>query len=441
MFPMPLIPPRVGRWIAVTSLAARVYGGYKLVTMREKRLGEQEAERRRVKHHAWSADHYYNLAVDRQGLLIKLGQVIGSRPDLIPDEYTNILSRLQDDVPPRPFPIIKRRVEHQLERPLTDIFSDFEETPIAAASLAQVHRAHLKQPVKGHTEVAVKVQYPGIETIVHQDLDNVRFLMRILGLFERNLDFTPIVEELSHNAPMELDFINEGHSAETIAHNFADRDDIIIPDIIWEYSTRRVLTMEYTGGVKITDLEGMVREGINPQEVSQLLTNAYCEQLYLHGMFHADPHPGNFFVRPGPKLVMLDFGLCRKLDDKFRIGYAKLTESMLTWNIDEMIQAYKDLGIKVKNADDPTVYLELGRAFMDTSADDRAYADRDLVEESNERLQVAVRANPITDIPRELLLIMRVTGLLSGLGKHLDSRVDVVNTLLPYVRAAQEGAR
>ncbi|MFQ5473277.1 MAG: AarF/UbiB family protein, partial [Dehalococcoidia bacterium] len=207
------------------------------------------------------------------------------------------------------------------------------------------------------------------------------------------------------------------------------------------YSTRRVLTMEYTGGVKITDLEGMAREGIDPQAVAQLVTNAYCEQLYLHGMFHADPHPGNFFVRPGPRLVMLDFGLCRTLDDKFRLGYAKLTESMLTWNVAEMIQAYKDLGIKVKNADDPTVYLELGRAFMQTSLEDRAYADRDLVEESNRRLQIAVRANPITDIPRELLLIMRVAGLLSGLGKHLDSRVDVVTTMLPYVRAALEGAR
>jgi predicted unusual protein kinase regulating ubiquinone biosynthesis (AarF/ABC1/UbiB family) len=438
---MPLIPPRLGRWLAVTTLAARIYGGYKAITVRENRLGEQEAERRRIKHNAWSANHYYNLAVDRQGLLIKLGQVIGSRPDLIPEEYTNILSRLQDAVPPRPFPIIKRRVERQLERPITDVFSDFEETPIASASLAQVHRARLKQPVRDHTDVAVKVQYPGIDTIVHQDLANVRFLMRILGIFERNLDFTPIVEELSHNVPMELDFINEGHSAETIARNFAEREDIIVPDIIWEYSTRRVLTMEYTGGVKITDLEGMAREGINPQEVSQLVTDAYCEQLYLHGMFHADPHPGNFFVRPGPKLVMLDFGLCRQLDDKFRIGYARLTESMLTWNISEMIQAYKDLGIKVKNADDPAVYLELGRAFTDTSLDDRAYADRDLVEAANERLKVAVRNNPITEIPRELLLIMRVTGLLSGLGKYLDSRVDVTNTLLPYVRAAQEGAR
>ena len=440
-----VLPPRADRWLNVTALAARVYGGYKAITLREKRLGldPEAAEKRRKRHHARSAKRYYDLAVSRQGLLIKLGQVIGSRPDLIPDEYIDTLSHLQDRVPPRPFSVVKRRIENQLQRPLTDIFADFDETPIAAASLAQVHRATLKQPAgaKDHTDVAVKVQYPGIEKIVDHDLANVRFLLKILGVFERNLDFTPIMEELSHNVPMELDFINEGHNAEIIARNFANRDDVVIPDIIWEYSTRRVLTMEYVEGVKITDLAGYEREGIDRQAVAQLVTDVYCEQLYLHGMFHADPHPGNFFVRPGPKLVMLDFGLCRQYDDKFRLGYAKLTESMLTWNVAEMIQAYKDLGVKVKNIDDPAVYIELAKAFTDTGRDDRAYADPDLVAEANKRVEAAVRANPITEIPREMLLIMRVTGLLSGLGKHLDSRVDVPNTLLPYCRAALEGAK
>jgi len=462
---------RADRWFSVTNLAARVYLGYKAITVAEKRLRIKDAPERRSRHHTASARNLYDLAIRRQGLLIKFGQIVGSRPDLIPDEYIAVLSRLQDQVPPRPFEVIKRRVERQLERPLADVFAEFEEKPIAAASLAQVHRARLKRPASlsglvpratekerlgpraaeatratedggwdGRT-VAVKVQYPGIQSIVENDLRNIRFLLRILSRFERNLDFTPLIEEISHNVPLELDFINEGHNAEMIARNFGTRDDIIVPKIVWEYSTRRVLVMEYLEGVKITDLAGLERAGIDTQAVAQLVIDAYCEQLYLHGMFHADPHPGNLFVQPGPKLIMLDFGLCRQLDDKFRLGYARLVNAMLTWNVADMVRAFLDLGVKVKNPGDTAVFLELGRGFTEVGQEGRAYADPDLVAEANQRMSKAIRANPITGIPREFLLIGRVVGLLSGLGKHLDSRVDMLQTIVPYTRAALEGAK
>ena len=223
---------RIRRFLAVSSLAARVYLGYKAITLRQRRLSlpADEAEARRRAHHAWSAQELYNLAVRQQGLLIKFGQMLGSRPDLIPDEYVSVLSRLQDQVPPRPFPVIERQVARELRRPLTDIFSQFDRHPIASASLAQVHKATLKD---GRT-VAVKVQYPGIWEIVQTDLDSIRFLLRILAVMERNLDFGPIIEEISHNVPLELDFINEGHNAELIAANFAPRRDIIVPRIYWE---------------------------------------------------------------------------------------------------------------------------------------------------------------------------------------------------------------
>ncbi len=434
---------RAGRWFSVTNLAARVYIGYKAITLGEKRLHWDDAESRRIRHHSWSAGRLYDLAVTHKGLLIKFGQMIGSRPDMVPDPYVDVLSRLQDQVPPRSFRTIKRAVERELERPLTDVFSEFAETPIASASLAQVHRATLKD---GRI-VAVKVQYPGIQEIVENDLANIRFLLRILNTFERNLDFTPLIEEISHNVPLELDFINEGHNAELIASNFEGREEIIVPKIVWEYTTQRVLTMEYIGGIKITDVPAIQAAGIDPQEVAQLVSNTFCEMIYLHGMFHADPHPGNLFVQPperagdSPKLVLLDFGLCRKLDDRFRIGYSRLVEAMLTWNLPGMVQAFQDLGVKVRRPDDPTTYLEIGRSFMESSRPGRGFVDPDLVAEANQRVARAVRANPIVDIPREMLLIMRVVGLLSGLGKHLDSRIDVANTILPYARAAQEGAR
>jgi predicted unusual protein kinase regulating ubiquinone biosynthesis (AarF/ABC1/UbiB family) len=460
---------RIARFLGTTALAARVFLGYKAITVADKRGWVRDAAERRSRHHTDSARRLYELAVRRQGLLIKFGQIIGSRPDLIPDEYIAVLSRLQDQVPPRPFEVIKRRIERQLERPLGDVFAEFEEKPIAAASLAQVHRARLKRPTReeggrgeeeegwDRRDVAVKVQYPGIQNVVENDLRNIRFLLRALSRFERNLDFTPLIEEISHNVPLELDFINEGHNAEMIARNFGQgralglgseaRGEVIVPRIVWEYSTRRVLVMEYVGGIKITDLAGLERAGIDTQAVAQLVIDAYCEQLYLHGMFHADPHPGNLFVQPparegeGPKLVMLDFGLCRQLDDKFRLGYARLVNAMLTWNIPDMVRAFLDLGVKVRNPKDTVVYLELGKGFTEVGQEGRAYADPDLVAEANQRMSKAIRANPITEIPREFLLIGRVVGLLSGLGKHLDSRVDMIQTIVPYTKAALEGAK
>jgi predicted unusual protein kinase regulating ubiquinone biosynthesis (AarF/ABC1/UbiB family) len=430
---------RIRRFLAVSSLTGRIYAGYKAISVRQRRLNlpDDEADIMRRDHHEWSAGKLYDLAVKQQGLLIKFGQIVGSRPDLIPDEYVAALSRLQDQVPPRPYHVIERQIARELGRPLADVFSEFDRDAIASASLAQVHRATLKD---GRT-VAVKVQYPGIWEIVRTDLDSIRFLMRILAVMERNLDFGPIIEEVSRNIPLELDFINEGHNAELMAVKFASREDIIVPSIHWEYTTRRLLVMEFLEGVKITEVDSLRAAGIDPQAVSQLVTDAYCEQMFLHGMFHADPHPGNLFVRPGPQLIMLDFGLCRKLDDQFRLGYAKLVNAMITGNAMEMVQAFHDLGFRTKHAGDPTPYLEMGRAFMETSAPGRAYADPDLVAEANARMAKAVRANPFVEIPREFILILRVVGLLSGLGKHLDSRVDIARTFLPYTKAALKSAR
>jgi predicted unusual protein kinase regulating ubiquinone biosynthesis (AarF/ABC1/UbiB family) len=438
---------RLDRFLSVGSLAARVYLGYKAISLAERHLGRDDGDARRRRHHRWSAQRLYRLAVRRQGLLIKFGQVLGSRPDLVPDEYIEVLSRLQDQVPPRPFSVIRRRLERSLGRPMGEVFADFDPQPVASASLAQVHRARLRERSRNAgdgwdgRDVAVKVQYPGVESIVREDLRNIAFLVRVLARLERALDLTPLLDEMAQNVPLELDFINEGHNAETIARNFAGRDDIIVPRIVWEYTTRRVLTMEYTDGIKITDVDAMRRAGIDPQAVAQLVSDAYCEQLFLHGMFHADPHPGNLFVRPGPKLVMLDFGLCRRYGDRFRLGYARLCHALFSFDMPAMVQAFQELGVRLARPSDTSTYVVLGRSFLETSAPGRAYADADLVAEANQRIARAIRANPIVELPRELLLIMRVTGLLSGLGKRLDSRVDVVKTILPYTEAALAGHR
>jgi len=424
---------RLERFAAVSVLAARVYLGYKAIGVRERYLGLRDGEAKRSAHHRRCALQAYRLAVNLQGLMIKIGQIIASRADLIPEEYIVVLSRLLDEVPPKPYRVMERVLVQELKRPVEEVFAEFDREPIAAASLAQVHKARLKD---GRL-VAVKIQYPGVREIVQTDLRSIRFLLSLATRLERGLNFAPIMDELSESIPKELDFVNEGCNAEAIAANFAHRSDVIVPDIIWDYSTPRVLTMEFLDGIRIIDVAGMEAADIDVQAVAQLVIDVYCEQMFLHGIFHADPHPGNLFVQPGPNLVLLDFGQCRRVPDWFRLGFARLAEAVLGGHQSEVPDAFRALGFSTRDGD-PTPLLLLGKAFLGITAPGRPYVDPELFAQINARLSRAVRANPLIDLPQEFVFIMRVLGLLSGLGKRLDSRVDLVSTMLPFARTALE---
>src|SRR5215510_11364722 len=195
-----------------------------------------------ARHHCRSAELIYQTALRLEGWLVKACQFVGSRADILPPEYIAVLSRLHDRVPPRPFAVIKQRVETELGKPLAEVFSSFSSQPIAAASLAQVHEATLHDGRR----VAVKVQYPDIAALVDLDLRNISFFVEWLAYLEPRYDFRFILKELRRYIPLELDFIHEGHSAETVARNFATRrDDVAVPRIYWEYTTPCLLIMEF----------------------------------------------------------------------------------------------------------------------------------------------------------------------------------------------------
>jgi aarF domain-containing kinase len=316
-------------------------------------------------------------------------------------------------------------VERELGAPLLEVFAEFAPAPIASASLAQVHRARLHD---GRV-VAVKVQYPEIEAIVRVDLQNIRLLARIGGRLLRDFDLAPIIDELSTNIPLELDFINEGHNAEATAHNFADRDDIIVPGIYWEYTTKRVLTMEFVHGVKITDMAAMDAAGIDRQAVAGLLAESYVQQIFTHGFFHADPHPGNLFVRPGPKLVIVDFGLAKQLSPGFLQGFVRLTAALITADSAAVAQAFRDLGFRTRYADD-AAFEAMGEAMVTRLSHNEEFnRDRQLVLQFNQRMMRVFRENPLVRVPGDFLLVGRVLGLLGGLGAQLGSQVNLLEML------------
>ncbi|MBK7330693.1 MAG: ABC1 kinase family protein [Dehalococcoidia bacterium] len=309
-----------------------------------------------------------------------------------------------------------------------ELFDGFTRAPIASASLAQVHRARTKD---GH-DVAVKVQYPGIDRILETDLRNIAILVKILACIEKNFDFRIMMRELNKDMPRELDFELEGRSSERVAKDLAHRHDIRIPKVHWAETRRRVLTTEFIEATKISDIEALLAEGIDPNQVALIMTEAYCEQILVHGFFHADPHPGNLFVLPGPVVVFLDFGLSKELPESFRLNYAKLITALIAQDNERMVSAFRAIGFKTKS-DDPESLVALGQSFFDYGGmDNKPYVDADVMPEVNERLSRILQANPVTEIPGDILLIFRVLGLMSGLQKRLDSRVDMVGTITPY---------
>ena len=421
---------RAWRFVSVAWVAANIYAGYKSIQLWSRIVGDARKEERYRRQDGRAARALYRSAVRLQGMLIKACQFIATRADVLPDAWVNTLSGLHDHVPPRPFAAIRERVEHELGRPLDDVFAEFDPQPLASASLAQVHAARLHDGRR----CAVKVQYPGIEGIVRADLRNLAVILRVLAWLEHDFDFRVLMREAFKYIPMELDFEHEADNCETIARNLAARADVVVPRVYREFSTRRVLVMELIEGIKITDVAALERAGIDKRAVAQKLMEVFCEQVLRDGFFHADPHPGNVMVQPGPRLVLLDFGLAKDFPPRFRDGIVRLTFSILTVDNAGIAAAFEQLGFRTRDGSPETLITLANLLLGNTIRRGRAYADKQLIEEFSEELPRALRVNPIVEVPADVLLVTRVMGLLSGLGKTLDSRVDLFATIMPYAQ-------
>jgi predicted unusual protein kinase regulating ubiquinone biosynthesis (AarF/ABC1/UbiB family) len=395
--------------------------------------------------HQESAEAIYEAAIELRGLILKGCQFVGSRADVVPPEYVVTLARLQDRVPPRSFRVVRQTVEDELGLSLEECFAEFEPRPVASASLAQVHRARLHSG----EEVAVKVQYPEIPALVRSDLSNLRALFRAVGVLERDFDLMPLVDELGTQMPLELDFENEARNAERIAAFYANRPDIHVPAVHWELTTRRVLVSDFVHGLKISDVAGLQRSGVDPNAVMKILVEAYCEQIFGHGFFHADPHPGNLLVQPegdargGPRLVFVDFGLAKELPGPFRKGILELASALLQGSAEGMAIALHTLGFETREGGIDALH-DIAALVLETAIRlrDRTWVGRDATRDASQELPRLIRENPIVRVPSHVVLLGRVVALLSGLGRSLEARIDMMQTVLPYaMKAAVEAAQ
>lgn len=407
------------------------------------------AERTRTRRMLRFARRFRVLAVDLGGLMIKVGQFLSSRLDVLPPEITAELEGLQDEVPPVPFPAIRVLAEAELGAPLENVFAAIEESPIAAASFGQAHRAQLRPMDAADTglaDVVVKVQRPGIDAIIDIDLAALRkvggWLNRVRIVSDR-ADVPALVEEFAQISLMEIDYLREAQNLERFASDFASDDRVGVPEVVWERSTRRILTLEDVTAIKITDAAALIAAGIDPVQVAPVFASVMFDQMFTNGFFHADPHPGNIFVTVDRgdsgtaltwKLTFIDFGMMGEVPPSTRDGLRKLLIAAATRDGKGLVAAIKDVGVLVPSAD--TGELERAMTHLFARFGGMGFAELREVD-PKEFLDFAVEFGDLVrslpfQLPENFLLIIRAMSLTSGVASSLDPRFNLWDSVEPY---------
>lgn len=399
------------------------------------------------------ARRFHALAVDLGGLMIKVGQFMSSRLDVLPPEITSELEGLQDEVPAEPFDRIRALAEAELGMPLEHAYASVDPVPIAAASLGQAHRARLSPSLAeelGTADVVLKVQRPGIRTIVDTDLAALRRVGRWVSrvrFVSSRADAPALVEEFATTSLEEIDYLHEAANAERFAADFADDARVAIPAIVWERTTTRVLTLQDVTALKITDVDGIRAAGIDPHAVASELARVTFQQLFVTGFFHADPHPGNLFVTPGAgaddwRLTVIDFGMMGTIPDDTRDGLVDFLFAVVARDSRGLVAAIQRLGVLLPAAD--TVELERAMSELFDRFGGVGIADLQRVDPREfERFAVrfgeTIRALPF-QLPESFLLLIRTVSLISGVTSALNRDFNMWDAVDPFARTLMGGA-
>ncbi len=360
----------------------------------------------------------------------KLGQLMSTRADMFPPDYIEEFKKLQDRVPPVPFQDIKKVIERELRRPLSEIFADFHGESIAAASVAQVHVARLFSGEK----VAVKVVRPGIDKMIRDDIGLMYFLARrIEKTFEvgRIIGVVNLVEEFERVIFRELDMLVEAGSIEKFGANFKDSRELYIPKVYWDYSTKSVLVMEHIDGIKMDQVETIKAHGIDPRDIALIGLRAFSRQLMQFGFFHGDPHPGNTIVMPDGRVGLVDFGITGYLDEEMMRQIANLFLGYAEHDYDLVMEALIEAGLVDEDRVDLTAFR------MDLKDVSEAFYGRSLqhisVKDVYDQVMHLVLKYRIR-LPRNLLLLLKTFIQTEALGKILGSDASLLEVVRPYAR-------
>lgn len=372
-----------------------------------------------------------HLALEELGpTFVKLGQILSTRPDLIPPDYIKELQKLQDKVPPFAYDLVEQIIKRELGAAIPKIFKSFEQKPFAAASLGQVHQAILENGDKA----VVKVQRPDIEKVIETDLDILFHLARLTEKHipaSRLYDPVGIVEEFAKAIRLELDYGNEGRNAERFKKNFEDDKRIYTPKIYWEFSSRRILTMELIEGIKINNLKELDKIGYDRKKIAENGAKAFMKQILIDGFFHADPHPGNMLVMKDEIIGFMDFGMMGRLDEEIKEKCIDLLIAILERNPNKIINEILNLGITSQEEID-TRSLKIDVREMLDQYYDKSLKEIKLGELISQLVEVSIKYH--IKMPAEFALLGKSLITIEGIGLELDPDFNLAEIAKPYAK-------
>jgi len=443
-----------GRYIRILTFFAGVIARFILWEIILRHLGLRRWVRStRTERFRREAISFRALAIRMGGVMIKVGQFLSSRLDVLPPEVTDELSNLQDEVPAEKFEDIRALAESELQSSLSELFASFEIEPLAAASLGQVHRARLKEESDaGFREVVVKVQRPDIASIVKVDLSALQrvgsWLMRYRPIRE-HADVPALLEEFSATLYEEIDYIKEAENAETFYHNFEGDPDVHVPRVVRGLSSLRVLTLEDVYAIKITDYNDITAAGIDRGEVAERLLDTYLKQIFEDGFVHADPHPGNLFVTPLPsqdgesvewQLTFVDFGMVARVPDSTKNSLREMVIAVGTRDTSRLVKAYLMLDMLLPGAN--LELIEQAEAqvfdrFWGMSMKELRSIDPDEIRKFAHQYRDLMLSMPF-QVPQNLIYLARTVAILSGMCTGLNPDFNLWAQLAPFARKLVE---
>lgn len=358
---------------------------------------------------------------------IKLGQVLSTRPDLIPQEFADEFKHLQDNVHAVDFSIVKKNIEKELKQPIDQVFKSIHETPLAAASIAQVHEAELLDG----TQVVIKVQRPGLEKLIDTDINILFVLARFIEkYFEESVTFNPVgvVEEFFKTLQKEVDFIIEAGNMTRIRKNFEGDENIVIPQVYRKYSTKRILILDKIEGIRLSDEAGLQKKNVDIQKVTHIGVQAFYKMVLVQGLFHADLHAGNIFILKGNKVGLVDFGIVGRLNQRSRDALGDMFLAIVTEDYDALVDEYCEIGVptgkvnvehfsrQVRELIEPYYGLPLkevnvGKLLLDLSV---------IASEHNLRMS------------QDLMLVFKAIFTVEGMGRSIDPEFDILKEMTDF---------
>ena len=376
----------------------------------------------------YTRPEHLRMAIEELGAtFIKLGQIMSTRADLLPPEFMAELAKLQDSAPPFASEAARALLTDTFDRPVEDLFATFDWTPLAAGSIGQAHAATLENGA----EVVVKIRRPGVVEQVEEDLEIVQQLALTASRrwrAARDYDLARLAGGFAETLRGELDYVREGQSAERIAANFAGDAHIHIPRVYWDVSAAHVLTAERIRGIKINDLAALDAAGIDRVALARRAADAILKMVFEDGFFHADPHPGNFFIEPDGRIGLIDFGMVGTLDDRTRDRMLALLIAMTADDDDQLVDAFLGLGAARGRVDRSLLRQDL-RQLVDRYVA-RSLAEVEIGALLNDALSVARRHH--LQLPPDLALVLKMAVMVEGLGAQLDPAFHLMSAMQPY---------